>query len=337
MEEELCCLLSQVELQRMQTTVIATLKGERAALERDRDALRSSVDALRSAQRKGGNFESELLSELLRLSGVAKSHTTAYHPMGNGGTERFNRTLGNMIRALPLRTKQDWPQQIQTLTFAYNATVHETTGFAPFYLMFGRVPRLPVDVLFRTVLNDSDVTDFSSYSAMLLTNFADAAKVAQQHATHQQEHQAKGYNKKVKSVALQIGDRVLLANRGVCGQDGGFEARQRVDDGAAAAAEGGAGEAAGPIVSQLGSSIRRLEELDRELEGRLQAQQREWLASQAELLAHVSGLKAELSASQLERTRLEGELSGLRETNQSLDLSNARLTSQYQVTGAKQH
>lgn len=57
------------------------------------------------------------------------------------------------------------------------------------------------------------------------------------------------------------------------------------------------------------------------------------MALQAELLAQGSVLKGELSASQLERTRLEGELSGLRETNQSLDLSNTRLTSQYQVSG----
>lgn len=64
---------------------------------------------------------------------------------------------------------------------------------------------------------------------------------------------------------------------------------------------------------------------------RLQAQQKECLVSQAELLAQGSVLRGELSASQLERTRLEGELSALRETNQSLDLSSARLTSQYQV------
>lgn len=45
-------LRSQAELHRMQTTVIATLEGERAALERDRDTLRGSVDAMRTAQRK---------------------------------------------------------------------------------------------------------------------------------------------------------------------------------------------------------------------------------------------------------------------------------------------
>lgn len=51
---------------------------------------------------QGANFESELIAELLKLSGVSKSHTTAYHPMENGGTERFNRTLGSMLRSLPL-------------------------------------------------------------------------------------------------------------------------------------------------------------------------------------------------------------------------------------------
>ncbi|XP_054648498.1 coiled-coil domain containing 88A isoform X2 [Dunckerocampus dactyliophorus] len=81
---------------------------------------------------------------------------------------------------------------------------------------------------------------------------------------------------------------------------------------------------------------RRLER-ERELERlkedsqRLHAQQKDLVASQAELLAQGSMLRGELSASHLERTRLEGELSTLREANQSLDLSNARLTSQYQL------
>ncbi|XP_056140791.1 coiled-coil domain containing 88A isoform X1 [Lampris incognitus] len=64
---------------------------------------------------------------------------------------------------------------------------------------------------------------------------------------------------------------------------------------------------------------------------RLQAQQKEWLAAQAELLAQGSRLRGELSATQLERMRLEGELSVLREKNQGLDLSNVRLTTQHQL------
>ncbi|XP_067374002.1 coiled-coil domain containing 88A isoform X2 [Channa argus] len=64
MEEELCRLRSQAELHRMQTTVIATLEGERATLERDRDTLRSTIDGLRTAQRKGDQLE--LTTQTLR-------------------------------------------------------------------------------------------------------------------------------------------------------------------------------------------------------------------------------------------------------------------------------
>lgn len=63
------------------------------------------------------NFESKLIVELLELSCM-----TAYHPMGNGITERLNHTLGNMLCSLPLSYKDKWPQQIQTLNVAYNST-----------------------------------------------------------------------------------------------------------------------------------------------------------------------------------------------------------------------
>lgn len=162
---------------------------------------------------QGTNFESNLIAELLRLAGVAKSHTTAYHPMGNGGTERFNRTLGNLLRSLPLKEKCQWPQQIQTLTFAYNATIHETTGYAPFFLMFGRIPRLPVDIMFNQVLDNPDIADYDSYVKSLLCCLKNAMDIAQKHSSVEQRHQANQYNKRVKGTHLSVGDRVLVANK----------------------------------------------------------------------------------------------------------------------------
>ena len=50
----------------------------------------------------------------------------------NGGKERINHTLGNMLRALPLRAKQDWPQQIQTLTWIPLAMQLSTGCFTVF-------------------------------------------------------------------------------------------------------------------------------------------------------------------------------------------------------------
>ncbi len=144
---------------------------------------------------------------------MEKSHTTPYHPMGNGSVERFNRTLGNMVRALSPDVKRDWPRRLQTLTFLYNCTTHESTGYAPFYLMFGRVPRLPVDILFRSVLNDQNVVSYDKFVDTLVKDLKEAMVIAQEHATKEQKRQAALYNRRVKGLAIDVGDHVLLANK----------------------------------------------------------------------------------------------------------------------------
>lgn len=167
---------------------------------------------------QGANFESQLIKELLEMAGIQKSHTTPYHPMGNGVVERYNRTLGNMIRALPPHSKARWPQMLRMLTFCYNCTEHETTGFAPFFLMFGRIPRLPVDVVFQHVLSKDVVVDHHEFVSRLKRDLSEAACIARQNSRTEQARQAKNYDRKVKGSPLTVGDRVLLANRGVRGK-----------------------------------------------------------------------------------------------------------------------
>ena len=48
---------------------------------------------------QGRNFESTILLETLNTFGITKSHTTAYHPSGDGLVKRFNRSLLHMLRA----------------------------------------------------------------------------------------------------------------------------------------------------------------------------------------------------------------------------------------------
>ena len=65
--------------------------------------------------------------------------------MGNGIPERFNQTLLNMLGTLEDDQKSDWKSNVPSLVHAYNFTRHESTGYSPHYLMFGRHPRLAVD------------------------------------------------------------------------------------------------------------------------------------------------------------------------------------------------
>ena len=167
---------------------------------------------------QGANFESALIAELLEISDVCKSRTSTWHPMGNGCCERFNRTLGGLIRCLPPRAKYDWPRALQSLTFAYNCTVHETTGYAPFYLMFGRVPRLPVDIVFRSMITDSKIQNYDEYVNKLCNSLGEALKIAHESSTKQQQKQAQYYDRKTKGSSIVVGDRVLKANKNVRGK-----------------------------------------------------------------------------------------------------------------------
>ena len=94
---------------------------------------------------KGTNFEAELFKDLCDIAATEKVRTTSYHPQGNGLCDRFNSTLLNMLGTLTPEQNVDWKAHLLTMCNAYNSTGHSTTGFRPYFLMFGRHPRLPID------------------------------------------------------------------------------------------------------------------------------------------------------------------------------------------------
>lgn len=169
---------------------------------------------------QGRCFEAEIIQQLCTIYRIKKSRTTAYHPQGNGQCERFNRTLHDLLRSLPPARKRKWPEYIRELVFSYNVTPHASTGYSPYFLMYGRDPYLPVDFLLGRG-NATPTTDLNMdrwielHSEKLQFAYSRAKAELQSNEDNRKRRHEAG---KVDS-ELQIGDRVYLRNRGIKGRD----------------------------------------------------------------------------------------------------------------------
>ena len=96
------------------------------------------------------------------------------------------------------------------MLIAYNATRSQVTGYSPYFLMSGRRPRLPVDLLFPTVNNREWTRTMDEYVKALYERLRESLKLAQESATKEANRQKWLYDRKVRAVELRPGDHVLV-------------------------------------------------------------------------------------------------------------------------------
>ena len=100
---------------------------------------------------QGKAFTGHIITHLCDLYGVQKLRTLPYHAQTNGQVERMNQMIIRMISKLEEEKKACWSKHLPKLLLAYNATCSAVTRYSPYYLLFGRRSRIPVDYLFPTL------------------------------------------------------------------------------------------------------------------------------------------------------------------------------------------
>ncbi len=158
---------------------------------------------------RGSAFLSGLMKEVTKLLGLHQVNTTAYHPQTDGLVERFNRTLTAMLAKTTERGGRDWDKHLPFVLFAYRATQQQSTQESPFFLVYGRDPRLPVEDLLSTK-TARNLVNLKDYGSDLATKMSRAWDLARQCVGKAQKKQKSGYDRMERRPTFTVGERVFL-------------------------------------------------------------------------------------------------------------------------------
>ena len=140
---------------------------------------------------QGKAFTGPLISNLCELYGVQKLRTSPYHAQTNGQVERMNQTIIRMISKLEQDKKARWSEHLPEMLAAYSGTHLAVTGYSPYFLLFGRKSRMPVDCLFPTLRDSPHQAKMEVSVAVMQKRLKEAFAVAR-HLTSQEAARQRG-------------------------------------------------------------------------------------------------------------------------------------------------
>jgi hypothetical protein len=145
--------------------------------------------------------------------GVTQILTSHSNPQSNP-VERFHRYLSAAMSVYVKKNKnrKHWEQYMHAALYVYRVSVNESTGFSPFYLLYGVHPEHFVDVMLGWTDSKSPGKHQREYHEKLLNNLRTAYVEARRIQLHNAAIRSRSANSKKCPVnhLYQVGDEVLL-------------------------------------------------------------------------------------------------------------------------------
>ena len=187
---------------------------------------------------QGKAFTGHIITHICDLYGVQKLRTSPYHAQTNGQVECINQMIIHMIGKLEEDKKACWSEHLPELLLAYNTTRSTVAGYSPYYLLFGRRSRIPVDYLFPTLHDSPHQTKMEVSVVAMQKRLKEAFALARCLTSEEAAKQCHYYDRKAKAVALHPGDIVMVHTDGFVGkqkvkdqwEDGGFIVKSQLED-----------------------------------------------------------------------------------------------------------
>ena len=160
----------------------------------------------------GTSFTSKLIKDLYTELNIHSTHTPPYNPKSNP-VERSHADLGRMLRALNHQGPEHWEKCLPAALLAMRTAKCRTTGYSPFFMMFGREATLPLDLVYgspHASSQDSEGFERHDWGRKLRDRLEKAYKFARDNLRLEVRRQRRRYQQKSPHGKLWVGDQVWL-------------------------------------------------------------------------------------------------------------------------------
>jgi hypothetical protein len=157
----------------------------------------------------GRSFDNRVVACLADQFEIRHTVVAAYHPQANGLVERLNGTLKDSIHTYLGEHETTWDQYISGVLFSYRTTPQASTGFSPFYLVYGREARQPIDLEYPASILEREET-ISERVVTIINKLEVAREMAATNIAKAQARQKRNYDKRITPHQFEIGDKVLM-------------------------------------------------------------------------------------------------------------------------------
>lgn len=157
---------------------------------------------------RGAEFTSKVMEEVCKLLNIKKLHSTAYHHQSIGALENMHKHLAAFLRIQCDGHTETWSQWLQFWCFVYNTTVHSSTTYSPYELVFGKQCNLPSNLK----ENVDPLYCPDNYALELKYRLQLAHNDAKKHLLDSKLNTKLYYDKSINPISYKNNDLILLKN-----------------------------------------------------------------------------------------------------------------------------
>lgn len=157
---------------------------------------------------RGANFLSAIVQSLCELFNITRHKTSAYHPASNGRVEVMNSVIGKSLRALCAEKQTDWAKHLPGILMGLRLTPNASSKFSPFFMVFGKQMRLPIDC--SLLPKDNLPKSAKEYVDEVKQNVEVSKQIANANTNEAKQKQKEYHDRQAEIPSFRINDKVLL-------------------------------------------------------------------------------------------------------------------------------